>query len=92
MDMIALLMMFVPSLLVVFPAWKSLLKNSQSLIPIMLLAFLLCWEWREKSGRSNGYAIGSAKAGRELQKLGASKNRRSFSHGRKHSLLDNFST
>ncbi len=43
---IALLMMFVPALLLVFPASKSLLKNSQSLIPIMLLMFLLYWGWR----------------------------------------------
>jgi hypothetical protein len=59
---ISVLMMFVPALLLVFPTWKSLLKNSQSVIPIMLLAFLLYWGWREKSRRSNSFVMGRAHA------------------------------
>jgi hypothetical protein len=59
---IALLMMFVPALLLVFHGWKSLLKNSQSLTPLMLLAFLLYWGQREKAGRRNECIVSPAQA------------------------------
>jgi hypothetical protein len=46
---LALVMMFVPALILILPAWKAVLKNSQSLIPLMLLAFLLYWGWRGRT-------------------------------------------
>ena len=42
---VSVMIMFVPALMVVVPGWKSVLKNSQSLLPITMLTFLLFWGW-----------------------------------------------
>jgi hypothetical protein len=44
--------MFVPALMFVVPGWKSVLKNSQSVLPLTMLAFLLLWGWRTKNSSS----------------------------------------
>lgn len=48
----SVLAMFVPALMLVVPGWKSVLKNSQSLLPLTMLAFLLFWGWRQKNSSS----------------------------------------
>jgi hypothetical protein len=46
---LATIAMFVPALVLVFPVWKSMLKTSQSLVPIVMLIFLLYWSWRKQN-------------------------------------------
>jgi hypothetical protein len=44
---ISIVIMFVPALKLVAPQWESLLKNSQTVIPLTILWFLLFWGWRQ---------------------------------------------
>src|SRR5262249_15623897 len=44
--------MLVPALMFIAPGWKSVLKNSQSLLPVTMLVFLLFWGWRQKNSSS----------------------------------------
>jgi len=45
----SVMVMFIPALMFVVPAWKSVLKNSQSVLPLTMLAFLLFWGWGAKN-------------------------------------------
>jgi hypothetical protein len=54
---LATMAMFVPALIFVFPAWKSMLKNSQSFVPVVMLIFLLYWSWRETKTRHDEYVF-----------------------------------
>jgi hypothetical protein len=51
---VSVMTMFVPALVFSVPAWKSVLKNSQTLLPMMMLMFLLFSAWREKQTLLSG--------------------------------------
>ena len=57
---VSVIAMFFPALMFVVPDWKWALKNSQSLLPVMMLAFLIFWGWRQrKSSPRTKYYLAS---------------------------------
>jgi Glycosyltransferase family 87 len=54
---VSVIAMLFPALVLVVPGWKSVLKNSQSLLPLTMLAFLLFWGWRHKNASSRTSVI-----------------------------------
>jgi len=51
---IAVMSMFVPALIFVFPSWKPLLKTSQTPVPLLMLIFLLYWGRSVPRARTGG--------------------------------------
>jgi hypothetical protein len=60
---IAVMTMFVPAMILTVPAWKPLLKTSQTPVLLTLLVFLLYRGWYEQTSRTDGYEAGHGKAG-----------------------------
>jgi hypothetical protein len=58
----AVMSMFVPALVFVFPSWKPLLKTSQTPVLFLLLIFLLYWGRYERRVWTDDYRVSHGKA------------------------------
>jgi hypothetical protein len=59
----AVMAMFVPALILVVPAWKPLLKTSQTPILLLMLLFLLYWGWDRQRSRLGDSEASYVRAG-----------------------------